>query len=218
MLERDDLGDVGGLQLGRRDRRHDAGAPEQTATVTGPPSCCAAAMASHEARLRTPSFCSATTRTLHGQHPILGASCGISTCADWFVDPRRKADFTFSPPYVRKVMSRGSSTRRLSFRRGARAPAPWRPRAASRPASVSAWISAARGSSRCAAARRRRQRHGHRRGLHLFLLRRHDALERRVAELVDAALNREHGRQRHRDPLEPAALELALHAQVTALP
>ena len=47
----------------------------------------------------------------------------------------------------------------------------------------------------------------------LLLLRRHDALERGVAQLVDAALDGQQRRQRHRHPLEPAALELALHAQ-----
>ena len=46
----------------------------------------------------------------------------------------------------------------------------------------------------------------------LLLLGRHDALERRVAQLVDAALDRQQRGQRQRDPLEPAALELALHA------
>ena len=55
---------------------------------------------------------------------------------------------------------------------------------------------------------------GRRRDLaHFLLLGRHDALERRVAQLVDPALDRQQRRQRQRHPLEPAALELALHAQ-----
>ena len=47
----------------------------------------------------------------------------------------------------------------------------------------------------------------------LFLLGRHDALERRVAKLIDAALNRQQRRQRHAPPTEtsrpraPASLE-----------
>ena len=44
----------------------------------------------------------------------------------------------------------------------------------------------------------------------LLLLGRHDALQRGVAQLVDAALDGQQRRQRHRDVLEPAAFELAL--------
>ena len=51
----------------------------------------------------------------------------------------------------------------------------------------------------------------------LLLLRRHDALQRGVAQLIDAALNSEQCRQRHLHPLEPAPLQLALHAHVRLL-
>ena len=44
-----------------------------------------------------------------------------------------------------------------------------------------------------------------------------DAHQRRVAQLVDAALNREHGGERHLDVLEPAVLEFALHADARRL-
>ena len=47
----------------------------------------------------------------------------------------------------------------------------------------------------------------------LFLLGRHDAFQRGVAKLVDAALDGQQRRQRHADPLKPAAFELAFHAQ-----
>src|SRR5947209_4240783 len=50
----------------------------------------------------------------------------------------------------------------------------------------------------------------------LFLLRRHDALQRRVANLADAGLDREHARSLHRVPLVPSALKLPLDAQLLA--
>src|SRR6185369_12162732 len=49
--------------------------------------------------------------------------------------------------------------------------------------------------------------------LDLFLLGRHDALERRVAELVNAALNGDERRHRQTNPLKPSSFELALHAE-----
>ena len=51
----------------------------------------------------------------------------------------------------------------------------------------------------------------------LFLLRRHDAFERGIAQRVDAALDGQQRRQRHRQVLEPAAFELALDAQGAAV-
>src|SRR5690349_2492283 len=51
----------------------------------------------------------------------------------------------------------------------------------------------------------------------LLLFRRHDALERGVAELIDAALDGEHRRQRHGDPLEPAAFQLTLDPKPAVL-
>ena len=58
----------------------------------------------------------------------------------------------------------------------------------------------------------RRRRHF----LYLFLLRRHDAFQRRVANLANARLDRQQGRQRHLVPLIPTTLELSLHAQLVS--
>ena len=66
------------------------------------------------------------------------------------------------------------------------------------------------------ALRRRGGGRRQRRFSDLLLLRRHDAFERRVAQLIDAALNRQHRGQRHLDPLKPAALELAFHAKLSS--
>src|SRR5207249_5159567 len=52
-------------------------------------------------------------------------------------------------------------------------------------------------------------RQGHRLRWERFLLRRHDALERRVARLVQALLGRQHGGEGELDHLDPA-LNLAL--------
>src|SRR5437867_1859120 len=49
-----------------------------------------------------------------------------------------------------------------------------------------------------------------REGHNLFLLRRHDALQRGVTHLVDAGLDRKDGRQRALDMLKPAGLEFPL--------
>src|SRR5829696_4046466 len=58
-------------------------------------------------------------------------------------------------------------------------------------------------------------------GLHfanLLLLRGHDALERGVANLADARLDGQQRRRLHRVPLIPAALQLALDAELFARP
>ena len=59
IVDDDDFGDVGGGDLARDRRRRPT---PSTATFTGPPAVCAAAIVSSVARLSLPSRCSAMTR------------------------------------------------------------------------------------------------------------------------------------------------------------